>query len=611
MGQPNNKNDKTNVKIFSLARRTKIKYVLLASYPQLSCDGGDMTQLGATRRLGQLLIEAGVISKEQLTEALDDQMRSGERLGAILIKKGFISEMDLVVALAKQMRLPIVNPLKINIPDEIQNLILQETAEKYLAVPFGLVGNVLHVATSDPTNRLAVDDLRFLTQKTIKLHVAPESAIRQILENRKNLSNESLDEALRSLTEEIDIIGDSQDEVDLADLRGEAVNAPVVKLVNSLLTDAIRKKASDIHIEPYEKTLRIRYRIDGVLYEIMKPPVKYKNAIASRIKIMSNLDIAERRLPQDGRIKAKIIGKEIDFRVSCLPTIFGEKIVLRILDKSNLQIDMTQLGFEPDQFEAFRKAIHQPYGMVLVTGPTGSGKTTTLYSALTELNKTERNISTVEDPVEYNLPGINQVQVHEAIGLTFSAALRAFLRQDPDIIMVGEIRDHETAEIAVKAALTGHLVLSTLHTNDAPSTITRLINMGVEPFLVASALNLALAQRLVRKLCDQCKVIDNSVTPELLLDIGVPERYIDNFVCFKARGCPACNNTGYRGRIALYEVMPISEEIQELILANAPAAEIKKEAIRLGMKTLRASGINKIRDGITSIEEVLRATAKD
>jgi type IV pilus assembly protein PilB len=339
--------------------------------------------------------------------------------------------------------------------------------------------------------------------------------------------------------------------------------------------------------------------------------VKFKNAIASRLKIMSNLDIAERRLPQDGRIKAKIAGKEIDFRVSCLPTIFGEKIVLRILDKSNLQIDMTQLGFEPDQFEAFRKAIFRPYGMVLVTGPTGSGKTTTLYSALTELNKTERNISTVEDPVEYNLPGINQVQVHEGIGLTFAAALRSFLRQDPDIIMVGEIRDFETAEIAIKAALTGHLVLSTLHTNDAPSTVTRLINMGVEPFLVASALNLALAQRLVRKLCDQCKVVDEDITPDLLLDLGVPEHHIEGFVCFKARGCPACNNTGYRGRIALYEVMPIYDEIQELILANAPAAEIKKEAIRLGMKTLRLSGINKVREGITSIEEVVRATAKD
>jgi type IV pilus assembly protein PilB len=571
-----------------------------------------MTHIGTAKRLGQLLLEEGVISKEQLQEALNDQMRSRERLGTILIKKGFITDIDLANALARQLKLPLVNPLKINIPDEIQNLIMQETAEKYQAIPFGLAGNVLHVATSDPTNRLMTDDLRFLTQKAIKIHVAPENAIKQILEHRKAQSNDSLDEALKLLSEDIEVTSETQEDLDLSELQGDATNAPVVKLVNSLLTDAIRKKASDIHIEPYEKILRIRYRIDGILYEIMRPPVKYKNAIASRVKIMSNLDIAERRLPQDGRIKAKILGKEIDFRVSCLPTIFGEKIVLRILDKSNLQLDMTQLGFEPDQLDAFRKAIYQPYGMVLVTGPTGSGKTTTLYSALTELNKTERNISTVEDPVEYNLPGINQVQVHEAIGLTFAAALRAFLRQDPDIIMVGEIRDYETAEIAIKAALTGHLVLSTLHTNDAPSTITRLINMGVEPFLVASALNLALAQRLVRKLCDQCKVIDDTITPDLLLDIGVPEHWIEEgFTCFKARGCSACNNTGYRGRIALYEVMPIHDELQELILANAPAAEIKKEAVRLGMKTLRLSGLNKVREGVTSVEEVMRVTSKD
>ncbi|MEJ5299738.1 MAG: type IV-A pilus assembly ATPase PilB [Thermodesulforhabdaceae bacterium] len=571
-----------------------------------------MSQVGASKRLGQLLIEESLISKEQLQEALNEQMRSRERLGAILIKKGFINATDLAVALAKQLKLPLVNPLKINIPDEIQNLILQETAEKYQAVPFGLTGNVLHVATSDPTNRLMADDLRFLTQKAIKIHVAPENAIKQILEHRKASSNDSLDEALRLLSDDIELTTEGPEDLDLAEIQGEAGDAPVVKLVNSLLTDAIRKKASDIHIEPYEKTLRIRYRIDGILYEIMRPPVKYKNAISSRIKIMSNLDIAERRLPQDGRIKAKILGKEIDFRVSCLPTIFGEKVVLRILDKSSLQLDMTELGFEPDQLDAFKRAIYQPYGMVLVTGPTGSGKTTTLYSALMELNKTERNISTVEDPVEYNLPGINQVQVHEAIGLTFAAALRAFLRQDPDIIMVGEIRDYETAEIAVKAALTGHLVLSTLHTNDAPSTITRLINMGVEPFLVASALNLALAQRLVRKLCNQCKVVNDAITPDILLDIGVPEHWIESgFTCFSARGCVACNNTGYRGRVALYEVMPIHDELQELILANAPAAEIKKEAIRLGMKTLRMSGLNKVREGITSIDEVMRATAKD
>ncbi len=568
-----------------------------------------MTQLGGYQKLGHILVQSGLITKDQLQEALNEQRKTRERLGKILVKRGIIDEKDLAITLAQQLKLPLVDPLKLNIRSDVLEMILLESAEKYKAIPFGISGNVLHVATSDPANRLAADDLRFLTQKTIRFHVATESSIEEILEQRKS-SETDLDEALKMLTddEEVSVIEDT-DEIDLADLEGAAVDAPIVRLVNSLLTDAIKRKASDIHIEPYEKMLRVRYRIDGILYEVMRPPVKYKNAIASRIKIMSNLDIAERRLPQDGRIKAKILGKEIDFRVSCLPTLFGEKIVLRILDRSSLQLDMTQLGFEKDQLENFRNAIYQPYGMVLVTGPTGSGKTTTLYSALTELNKVERNISTAEDPVEYNLAGINQVQVHDAIGLTFASALRAFLRQDPDIIMVGEIRDLETAEIAVKAALTGHLVLSTLHTNDAPSTVTRLINMGVEPFLIASSLNLVLAQRLVRKLCDQCKVPDD-VPPDVLLDLGVPEKEIDDFKCYRPRGCNACNNTGYRGRIALYEVMPMYEELQELVLVGASSAELKKEAIRLGMKTLRQSGINKVKAGITSIEEVIRTTSR-
>ncbi len=568
-----------------------------------------MTHLGGYQKLGQILVQGGLITKEQLQEALNEQRKTREKLGTILIKRGIITENDLVITLAKQLKLPMVDPLKLNIREDVLEMVLLETAEKYLAIPFGLSGNVLHVATADPANRLAADDLRFLTQKTIRFHVATESAVREVLERRKS-SETDLDEALKMLSdeEEVSVIEESE-EVDLADLEGAAVDAPIVRLVNSLLTDAIKRKASDIHIEPYEKMLRVRYRIDGILYEVMRPPIKYKNAISSRIKIMSNLDIAERRLPQDGRIKAKILGKEVDFRVSCLPTLFGEKIVLRILDKSSLQLDMTQLGFEKDQLDDFKNAIYQPYGMVLVTGPTGSGKTTTLYSALTELNKVERNISTAEDPVEYNLPGINQVQVHEAIGLNFAAALKAFLRQDPDIIMVGEIRDLETAEIAVKAALTGHLVLSTLHTNDAPSTVTRLINMGIEPFLIASSLNLVLAQRLVRKLCDQCKVLDD-VPPDVLLDLGVPEKEIDDFKCYRPRGCNACNNTGYRGRVALYEVMPMYEELQELVLVGASSAEIKKEAIRLGMKTLRQSGINKVKAGITSIDEVVRTTSR-
>ncbi|MBW1974506.1 MAG: type IV-A pilus assembly ATPase PilB [Deltaproteobacteria bacterium] len=567
-----------------------------------------MTQPSTYQKLGQILVKGGYISKQQLQDALNEQRRTRERLGAILIKQGLITEQDLAIALARQLKLPLVNPLRLNISQEVRELILQESAEKYMTVPFGLNGNVLHVATSDPTNRLAADDLRFLTQKTIRFHVATESSIKAILEQQKTTET-VLDEALKMLSNdaELSVIEETED-LDLADIETATEDAPIVRLVNSLLADAINRRASDIHIEPYEKMLRVRYRIDGVLYEVMRPPVRYKNAIVSRIKIMSNLDIAERRLPQDGRIKAKIHGREVDFRVSCLPTLFGEKVVLRILDKSNLQLDMTQLGFEKDQLEVFKNAIYQPYGMVLVTGPTGSGKTTTLYSALTELNKVERNISTAEDPVEYNLPGINQVQVNDSIGLTFATALRAFLRQDPDIIMVGEIRDLETAEIAVKAALTGHLVLSTLHTNDAPSTVTRLINMGVEPFLIASALNLVLAQRLVRKLCDQCKTVDE-VPPDVLLDLGVPEREIDTFECYRARGCSACNNTGYRGRVALYEVMPMYEELRELVLAGASAAEIRKEAIRLGMKTLRQSGIEKVKEGITSIEEVVRTTS--
>jgi type IV pilus assembly protein PilB len=413
------------------------------------------------------------------------------------------------------------------------------------------------------------------------------------------------------LKEEVDVdLVQSMEEMDLSSLENAAEQAPVVKLVNLILMDAIRKQASDIHLEPYEKTMRVRFRIDGVLYEVMRPPMHLKNALISRIKIMSRLDIAERRLPQDGRIKLRTKGREMDFRVSVMPTLFGEKVVLRLLDKGSLQLDMTKLGFEEIQYKNFRESIYMPFGMVLVTGPTGSGKTTTLYSALSDLNKISHNISTAEDPIEYNLTGINQVQVHEAIGLSFAAALRSFLRQDPDIIMVGEIRDFETAEIAVKAALTGHLVLSTLHTNDAPSTINRLLNMGVEAFLVASAVNLVIAQRLVRRICSECKVVEQ-VPPETLLDLGVLDEELGSFECYRGTGCPVCNDTGYRGRIALYEVMPLHDQIRELVLMGASAAEIKKESIRLGMTTLRRSGLNKLKDGVTSIEEVIRSSTKD
>jgi len=410
--------------------------------------------------------------------------------------------------------------------------------------------------------------------------------------------------------EDVEVIGDD-DDVDITSLERATEDAPVVKLVNLILTDAIKKKASDIHIEPYERTFRVRYRIDGVLYEVMKPPIKLKNAITSRIKIMAELDIAERRLPQDGRIKIKMGGgKDMDFRVSVLPTLFGEKIVLRLLDKSNLQLDMTKLGYEPESLEHFKREIHKPFGMVLVTGPTGSGKTVSLYSALSELNKTTENISTAEDPVEFNFAGINQVQMHEDIGLNFAAALRSFLRQDPDIIMIGEIRDFETAEIGIKAALTGHMVLSTLHTNDAPSTINRLLNMGIEPFLVASAVNLITAQRLARRVCSECKAVEQ-IPVQSLIDAGVSAAEASTYVCYRGAGCPKCNGTGYKGRVGFYQVMPMLEPIRELILNGANTAEIKRESMRLGIKTMRQSGLTKLQEGVTSFEEVLRVTVAD
>jgi type IV pilus assembly protein PilB len=410
--------------------------------------------------------------------------------------------------------------------------------------------------------------------------------------------------------EDFEVVGD-EEEVDVSSLERATEDAPVVKLVNMILTDAIKKKASDIHIEPYERTFRVRYRIDGVLYEVMKPPLKLKNAITSRIKIMAELDIAERRLPQDGRIKIKLGGgKDMDYRVSVLPTLFGEKIVMRLLDKSNLQLDMTKLGYEPEALKRFQHEIHKPFGMCLVTGPTGSGKTVSLYSALSELDKTTENISTAEDPVEFNFAGINQVQMHEDIGLNFAAALRSFLRQDPDIIMIGEIRDFETAEIGVKAALTGHLVLSTLHTNDAPSTINRLLNMGIEPFLVASAVNLITAQRLARRVCGDCKIVED-IPEKALIDAGVPPQEAKDYVCYKGTGCAKCNNTGYKGRVGFYQVMPMLEPIRELILNGANTAEIKRESMRLGVKTMRQSGLTKVQEGVTSLEEVLRCTVSD
>lgn len=562
------------------------------------------------KKLGELLLQEGLIEAEQLTRALEEQQHGGERVGTVLIKLGFISDDVLVEFLARQFHVPSVNPSRLTIPKEIISLIPPEIAQKYQAVPFGLMGQTLNVAMADPGNLFIIDDIRFLTRKNIQVHVASEAIIKRVL-GRYQTGDENIDEVLTRLRDdaEVDLV-DSSQEMDISFLEDAAEQAPVVKLVNHILLDAIRKQASDIHVEPYERSLRVRYRLDGVLYEMMRPPLQLKNAMVSRLKIMSRLDIAERRLPQDGRIKLKARGREMEFRVSVMPTLFGEKVVLRLLDKSGLQLDMTKLGFEESQFRAFREAIDQPYGMILVTGPTGSGKTTTLYSALSELNRLSHNILTAEDPVEYSLSGINQVHIHDAIGLNFAAALRSFLRQDPDIIMVGEIRDFETAEVAIKAALTGHLVLSTVHTNDAASTIVRLLNMGVESFLVSSAVNLVLAQRLVRRICPECRAVEE-VPRAALLDLGVPEQEVGPFVCYQGKGCTECSGTGYRGRIALYEVMVMHEKIREMVLIGASAPEIKREAMELGMLTLRQSGIRKLQEGITSLSEVLRCSAKD
>jgi type IV pilus assembly protein PilB len=494
----------------------------------------------------------------------------------------------------------------------VVKLVPKEVAEKHQCIPVNRAGASLILAMSDPSNIYAIDDIKFLTGYNIEVVVASEQAIKESLEKYYAEKGPSYDEVMEGFDEsEIGVEHDEAGVTDINDLEKSAADAPVVKLVNLILLDAIKKGASDIHVEPYERDFRVRYRVDGVLYEVMKPPMKLKMAIISRLKIMAELDIAERRLPQDGRIKLKLgKGREMDFRVSVCPTLFGEKVVLRLLDKSNLQLDMTKLGFDPDPLKSFKDAIDRPYGMVLVTGPTGSGKTTTLYSALSELNKTTDNISTAEDPVEFNFSGINQVQMHEDIGLNFAAALRSFLRQDPDIIMVGEIRDFETAEIGIKAALTGHLVLSTLHTNDAPGTVSRLLNMGIEPFLVTSSVNLILAQRLARKLCQECKKpVD--VPQQALLDIGVQPDEAGTFQVFEPGGCRTCNDRGYKGRVALYEVMPMWDSLKELVINGASTAELKAEAIRLGMQTLRMAGIGKLKVGMTSIEEVVGNTAPD
>ncbi|HAF13200.1 MAG TPA: type IV-A pilus assembly ATPase PilB [Blastocatellia bacterium] len=594
-------------------------------------------------KLGEILVRENLISPQHLREALDYQREHGGRLGYNLVKLGLVSDDMITAVLSRQYGIPSVNLELFKIDEHVLHLIPQEVAQKYSVLPLSRVGASLTLAMVDPTNVFAMDDIKFMTGLNVEPVVVAEASIQQAIakyygnSREIELSSIGVDEVvfegadtknsnggithadLVSLdtidfdtdrTEDVEVLEDNE-EIDLSTLSRISEDAPVVRLVNVLLVDALRRGASDIHVEPYEKELRIRFRIDGVLYDVMRPPLKMRDALISRVKIMSKLDISEKRLPQDGRIKIKVKvdarSRELDFRVSTLPTLFGEKVVLRLLDKENLMLDMTKLGFEPESLVKFQRNISKPYGMVLVTGPTGSGKTNTLYSALQSLNTIQTNIMTAEDPVEFNLMGINQVQMKEQIGLNFAAALRAFLRQDPNIILVGEIRDFETAEIAIKAALTGHLVLSTLHTNDAPSTISRLMNMGIEPFLVATSVNLIQAQRLIRRVCKDCKR-EHPTPPEALMEVGFSAADAKALKTFKGKGCATCNNTGYKGRIGLYEVMEVNDEIRELILIGASSLELRKKAIEDGMITLRESGLQKVRAGLTTLEEVVRET---
>ena len=556
----------------------------------------------SNHRLGELLVREKLISLAQLRQAQDEQQRSGQNLGYTLAKLGYISDTEITNFLSQQYRVPTINLEEFEIDADIVKLVSKEQCEKHKVLPISRAGSSLVAAMADPTNLNAIDDLKFLTGFNIEPVIASETAILAAIEKYYNVGP-SYDDVMAGFDEnDIDVAREDED-LNLLELEKASENM--------ILLNAIKKGASDIHIEPYEKRLRVRYRVDGVLAEEMTPPLKLKAAIVSRLKIMSSLDIAERRLPQDGRIKLKLgKGREMDYRVSVLPTLWGEKIVMRLLDKSNLQLDMTKLGFDKKPLDDFLWAIHQPWGMVLVTGPTGSGKTTTLYSALSDLNQPGHNISTAEDPVEYNLMGINQVQMHDDIGLNFAMSLRSFLRQDPDIIMVGEIRDFETAEIAVKAALTGHMVLSTLHTNDAPATIFRLLNMGVEPFLICASVNLVLAQRLARRVCADCKA-PTTVDRAVMKEIGFTDEQIGRAKLMKGTGCKTCNGSGYKGRVALYEVMRFTDNLKEMVLGGSSTAELKMGAIKGGMISLRMAGILKAIDGMTTTEEILRVTMAD
>jgi type IV pilus assembly protein PilB len=566
-------------------------------------------------RIGELLTKAKLLTTEQLEQALEEQKQSGGRIGEHLIRLGYVTEEDILDCLSQQYGVPSINLQHFEIDGSIIRLIPADVARKYQFIPVSKTGATLTVAMSDPTNVFAMDDITFITGYRVEPVVASEEALRDAIDKYYGTTHaielkKVMDDLSTVEETALEVLDEEEEEdLDITDDEAAADEAPVVRLVNLILTDALKRGASDIHIEPYEKSYRVRFRIDGVLYEIMNPPMKLRDAISSRLKILARLDIAEKRLPQDGRIKIKmkLQGKlkELDYRVSTLPTLHGEKIVLRLLDKDNLMLDMTKLGFEKSSLKNFEYCITQPYGMVLVTGPTGSGKTNTLYSALSRVNTPEVNIMTAEDPVEFQLPGINQVQMKESIGLNFAAALRSFLRQDPNIVLVGEIRDFETAEIAIKASLTGHLVLSTLHTNDAPSTINRLMNMGIEPFLVATSVNLIVAQRLIRRICSNCKEEEDAPL-QALLNVGFSEAEAPEVQLYRGRGCDNCNQRGYKGRVGIFEVMTISDDIRELILSGATAVELRRKSLEEGMIGLRHSGLQKIRDGVTTIEEVVR-----
>jgi len=570
--------------------------------------------------LGELLLREKLINPEQLKSALELQKKNGYSLSSALVNLGYISEEEIAKALSRQLGYPYIDLNQFDVYPDVIKLIPMEIANKYMIMPIHRIRSFLTLAMVDPTDLDIIEDIRFRTGLSIQPVIASESGIMNAISKYYGSSDslrvkKILDEIELAQDTTVNIIEEEEEDYDIEELVHSTEEAPIITLVNTVFIDAIKKGASDVHFEPYERSFRVRYRLDGTLHEMMNLATKFKNPVISRVKILSNMDIAEKRLPQDGRLKMRVklengARKEVDMRISSVPTIFGEKIVARILDREMLKLDLTKLGFEQKSLDIFKRGIAHPWGIILVTGPTGSGKTNTLYSAISTLNSMEKNIITAEDPVEFHIPGISQVQMKEEIGLTFSSALRSFLRQDPDIMLVGEMRDFETVDIAIKAALTGHLVFSTIHTNDAASTIARLVNMNVEPYLIADSVIMIVAQRLVRRLCKKCRV-KQKISPEALVDVGFSPEEAKNVSVYKPHGCSVCNNTGYKGRIGLFEVMEVTDDIKDLILNRAQSYQIKKKAIEQGMTTLRQSGLIKIKEGITSLEEVLRETIRD